>query len=291
MPYMCGRILVGIALGGFWSLSASAAARLVPIEEVPKALAIFNAGNALAMVIAAPLGSYLGSIVGWRGAFLCLVPVTLLILAWQWFSLPAMTTDQQKRKLLDIFKHLRHHPVLLGYMAITFFFAGQFALFTYIRPFLESATGVSAEELSILLLLLGVCGFIGTTVINRFLQQRFLLTLAVMPLILAVTAVLLIALGEHFYAVTALICLWGFVATAAPVGWWAWVTRAMSHDSEAGGGLMVAFVQLAIGLGSTIGGLVFDLYGFQNAFGLSAALLTTSCLLVLWLAMKHKVTA
>ncbi|WP_241737509.1 MFS transporter [Neptunicella marina] len=55
--YMTGRILVGIALGGFWSLSAKAAMLLVPDYAVPKALATFNAGNALAMVIAAPLGS------------------------------------------------------------------------------------------------------------------------------------------------------------------------------------------------------------------------------------------
>jgi predicted MFS family arabinose efflux permease len=32
-------------------------------------LAIFNGGNALATVIAAPLGSYLGAVIGWRGAF------------------------------------------------------------------------------------------------------------------------------------------------------------------------------------------------------------------------------
>lgn len=289
--YMSGRILVGVALGGFWSLSASAAARLVPTDQVPKALAIFNAGNALAMVIAAPLGSYLGSIIGWRGAFLCLVPVTLLTFLWQWLSLPSMTASQHHRKLLDIFKHLKHRPVLLGYIAITLFFAGQFALFTYIRPFLERATGVSAETLSVILLLLGVFGFIGTTVINRFLQGCFMLTLALMPLILAATALLLLGLGEHLYPVTALVCLWGFVATATPVGWWAWVTRAMSHDSEAGGGLMVAFVQLAIGLGSTLGGLVFDLHGYQSAFGLSAALLTASSLTVTWLAFKHKHSA
>ncbi|MFU0616549.1 hypothetical protein ACMZ59_06625, partial [Klebsiella pneumoniae] len=33
---------------------------------------------ALATVVAAPLGSYLGATVGWRGAFLCLVPLAVL---------------------------------------------------------------------------------------------------------------------------------------------------------------------------------------------------------------------
>lgn len=67
--YMIGRALLGMVIGGFWSMSAAMAMRLVPSPQVPRALAIFNSGNALAMVIAAPLGSYLGSIIGRRGAF------------------------------------------------------------------------------------------------------------------------------------------------------------------------------------------------------------------------------
>ena len=76
--YMLGRALIGVVVGGSWSLSAATAMRLVPSHQVPRAGAIFNGGNALATVVAAPLGSYLGSIIGWRGAFFCLVPVSLL---------------------------------------------------------------------------------------------------------------------------------------------------------------------------------------------------------------------
>jgi predicted MFS family arabinose efflux permease len=60
-----GRALIGVVIGGFWSLSAAVAIRLVPTRSVPKALAIFNGGNALATVVAAPLGSYLAGIIGW----------------------------------------------------------------------------------------------------------------------------------------------------------------------------------------------------------------------------------
>nr|BFE89921.1 hypothetical protein GCM10020185_04570 [Pseudomonas brassicacearum subsp. brassicacearum] len=67
--FMLGRALIGVAIGGFWSLSAATAMRLVPDDQVPQALAIVNGGNALATVIAAPLGSFLGAIIGWRGAF------------------------------------------------------------------------------------------------------------------------------------------------------------------------------------------------------------------------------
>lgn len=92
--YMFGRALVGVVIGGFWSMSAATAMRLVPSARVPRALAIFNGGNALATVIAAPLGSYLGSVIGWRGAFFCLVPVAAIALIWQWISLPAMNAGR-----------------------------------------------------------------------------------------------------------------------------------------------------------------------------------------------------
>lgn len=93
---MTGRALIGIAIGGFWSMSAATALRLVPRRRVPHALAIFNGGNALATVIAAPLGSYLGAVMGWRGAFLCLVPVAIAAFIWACFSLPAMGPRQQQ---------------------------------------------------------------------------------------------------------------------------------------------------------------------------------------------------
>ena len=107
LTYMIGRALIGVVVGGFWSLSAAVAMRLVPSDKVPRALAIFNGGNALAVVVAAPLGSYLGGIIGWRGAFLCLVPVALIALVWQWISLPSMPAGPRTAGSGNVFRLLR----------------------------------------------------------------------------------------------------------------------------------------------------------------------------------------
>lgn len=87
--YMLGRAMIGVVIGGFWSMSVATAVRLVHISKVPRALAVFNGGNALATVVAAPLGSYLTAAISWRGAFLCLVPVAIITFVWQWISLPS----------------------------------------------------------------------------------------------------------------------------------------------------------------------------------------------------------
>ncbi len=273
LTYMVGRALIGVVIGGFWSMSAAMAMRLVPPGKVPKALAIFNGGNALAMVIAAPLGSYLGAIVGWRGAFFALVPVALIALAWQWIALPTMKTEVRATRTGNVFRVLKSRTVAYGMAGCGAFFMGQFALFTYLRPFLENVTHVNVSTLSLLLLVIGVAGFIGTLAIGTLLQQGLYRPLIIIPVVMAVVAVALIPLGAWVLPVAVLLGVWGLIATASPVGWWNWIAQVMPHDAEAGGGLMVAVVQLAIALGSTVGGALFDASGYQSTFIASAAML------------------
>lgn len=272
LVYMAGRALIGIAIGGFWSMSAATAIRLVPSHQVSRALAIFNGGNALATVVAAPLGSYLGATIGWRGAFLCLVPVAVLAFIWQWISLPNMRGDSKPSRG-TVFRLFNRRIVSLGMLACGLFFMGQFALFTYVRPFLETVTRVSPSGLSLILLTLGVAGFIGTLIVSTVLNARFYLTLMAIPLLMAAIAGMLLLTGHSVWIVALLLGLWGMLATAAPTGWWTWIARTLPDDAEAGGGLMVAVIQLSIALGSTAGGLMFDNLGWQSAFAMSGVLL------------------
>jgi predicted MFS family arabinose efflux permease len=280
LAYMAGRALIGVVVGGFWSMSAATAMQLVPPSKVPRALAIFNSGNALATVVAAPLGSYLASIVGWRGAFFCLVPVALIAFVWQWISLPTMQAQPRAPGSSNVFRLFKSRLVTLGMLAVGVFFMGQFALFTYLRPFLETVTRVDVSTLSLILLTLGVAGFIGTMVIGRVLEKGFYGTLAVIPVLMAAIALALIAVGTSMPVTTVLLGIWGLVATAAPVGWWLWIARTLPQDAEAGGGLMVAVVQLSIALGSTVGGLLFDGSGYRGTFLFSAALLLIGAFMV-----------
>ena len=273
LVYLTGRALIGITIGGFWSMSAATAIRLVPAHRVPRALAIFNGGNALATVVAAPLGSYLGATVGWRGAFLSLVPLAIAAFIWQYLSLPSMESKKQPPPRGSVFRLFRRPAVAAGLLACGLFFMGQFALFTYVRPFLETVTRVNATGLSLILLATGGAGFVGTLMVSPLLNARFYLTLMTIPLLMAVIAGALLLTGEHIWAVGVLLGLWGMLATAAPVGWWTWIARTLPEDAEAGGGLMVAVIQFSIALGSTLGGLVFDHLGWQSAFGLSALML------------------
>jgi len=283
--FMAGRALIGVAIGGFWSMSAATAMRLVPDHHVPRALAIVNGGNALATVVAAQLGSFLGAVVGWRWAFFAMIPIAAIAFLWKLLSLPSMKAQQSKPR--NAFKLLKRTTVALGMASVSLFFMGQFALFTYLRPFLESVTHVGASMLSVILLIIGVAGFVGTALIGALLKDSLYRTLVVIPVLMTLIAGALVAFGSSVMVATALLGIWGLVATAAPVAWWMWLARTLPNDAEAGGGLIVAVVQFAIMLGAVIGGALFDWYGYRATFGMSAALLTTAALLAMLAARSE----
>lgn len=278
--YMLGRALIGLVIGGFWSMSAAIAIRLVPQDKIAQALAIFNSGNALATTISAPLGSYMSALIGWRLAFFSLAPIAFVILAWQWISLPKMPINKGNPATKITLSQILNPVVSMGLMACGLFFMGQFTLFTYIRPFLEKVTQVNVNTLSFILLIIGISGFIGTLVINKILQYDLYVLLITIPLIMAIIAIMLIGIGHYPIYTTILLAIWGFVATAAPVGWWVWVAKTFPNNAETGGGFMVAIIQFSIAFGSIIGGIAFDDIHWQANLILSAMILIVASALI-----------
>lgn len=276
---MLGRAVVGIAIGGFWSMSAATAVRLVPARSVAKAIAVINGGNAIASTVAAPLGSFLGGLIGWRGAFFCVVPVALAAVVWLARTLPSLPTDVRPAGVRSSKMMLLRQPsFVFGLATVALLFMGQFALYTYLRPFLEQVTHVTLPMLSMMLLIVGIMGFIGSSVVGYVLDRRLFVMLSLLPGIMAVVAIALSLFGGSVVLTALLLGLWGFTGTAAPVAWWTWLTRAAPADMEAGGGLMVAVIQTAITLGATVGGVVFDALGPVSDVLGSAAILVVATL-------------
>lgn len=275
---MVGRALLGMVIGGFWSMSAATVMRLLPDDQVPRGLAMLNGGNALATTIAAPLGSFLGQYIGWRGAFFIVVPLAAITFVWLWRTLPQMPSPRDARAV-NALAVLRRPEARIGMGAVALLFMGQFALFTYLRPFLEGVTQLSVSLLSLVLLGMGAAGLIGTWLIGRAVTRSLSATLIVAPLAMAAIAIGLIAFGTMPLPTAALLAGWGLIGTALPVAWWTWLSRTLPDDAEAGGGLMVAVIQLAITLGAAGGGLLFDAAGHRAIFLASAILLGGSALL------------
>ena len=278
---LIGRVLLGVALGGFWTMSAALTMRLVPEALVPRALSIIFSGVSAATIFAAPLGIYFGHLFGWRSVFLMAAGLSAITLIAQAATLPRMPAARSAR-LGTLVEVLKRPGVAVGMICAMLVFAGHFAFFTYLRPFLEFTTGAPIEMISSVLLGFGVASFFGTLLAGFMLERSLRATLAAVPLVMAVLAAALATSNGALSIDLALITLWGLAFGAVPVAWSTWLTRTVPDEAESAGGLLVAAVQVAIMIGAAGGGAIYDFKGAIGVFGASSLVLFVAALMVLF---------
>ncbi|EIK97474.1 major facilitator superfamily protein [Pseudomonas sp. M47T1] len=276
---MIARAILGISIGGFWALATATVMRLVPSNVVPKALGIIYTGNAIATAFAAPIGSYLGGVIGWRGVFWGLVPLVILNLAWQWISLPPMP-PKATTSVRTLFGLLKRRNVAFAMIGVMLTFAGAFCAFTYMRPFLETYTQATTPQLSLFLLGLGVAGFAGTYASTALVNDRLYALLRYLPFLLAAVTLGLLVLGHLKPGVAVAMICWGGLNAAIPVAWSTWLSKGIGDDPESGGGLLVAAIQLSIMSGGALGGFLLDHGSIAATFIGAAVLLMLGALIV-----------
>ncbi|HEY5214849.1 MAG TPA: MFS transporter [Acidobacteriaceae bacterium] len=262
---MLARAMLGLVIGGFWSLATATVMRLVSEDAVTKALGAVYMGNALATGFAAPIGSYLGGIIGWRGVFWALVPLGAITMLWQWISLPTLPPQAANpvSKLLGL---LKRRNVAFAMVAVMLTFAGAFATFTYLRPFLETRTHVTLTELSLLLLGLGLAGFVGTSAASALAKRHLYLMLGLLPILLAGATVWMLLTQHFLWSVALAMIAWGTINSAIPVCWSMWLSQGIRDEPESGGGLMVGAIQLSIMAGGAFGGYLLDRTSIAGTF-------------------------
>jgi DHA1 family purine ribonucleoside efflux pump-like MFS transporter len=262
---LIGRVLLGISLGGFWSMATAISMRLVPDYLIPRALSIIFGTSSFASVFAAPLGSYLGNIIGWRNVFLVAAVIGLIAFVWQCVTLPSLKPVGET-KLSTIFEVLKKPQFSLALLAIGFTFCGRFASFTYLRPFLEQTTGVGPNGVSAILLVFGLSYFVGNSFSEKLIKTNMQKTLSVPPIVLTIIAIGLLIFGHSVSVTTFLIFLWGASFGPVAVVWSTWIARKVPEHAETGGGLYVASIQFSAAIGAMLGGFVFDRTGSNGVF-------------------------
>lgn len=262
---MVGRALLGICIGGFWALATAVIMRLVPEDDVPRALALMYGGQAIAAAFAAPVGSYLGGLFGWREVFWALTPIVAINLVWHVIALPSLPAHRRQdfRAMFDLLKRSYFQR---GLAACMLSWGSAFTMFTYLRPFLEQVTGVDVTMLSILLLLLGCAGFIGTWAAGRFIKGNVVRFLKLPALVMGGATVGLLLLGFSVVAAGLFMAIWGAMNTMFSVIWMTWMSQNADDAPEAAGSLMVAAIQASILLGAVVGGFLLDGISIQATF-------------------------
>ncbi|MFZ6646550.1 MFS transporter [Undibacterium sp. TJN25] len=285
---LVARIILGIAIGGFWAISITAAAKLVPPEKVHAASSIVFAGISIGSVVAVPAGSYIGTHFDWRIGFLGASVLAIVCFFLQLAFLPKIAS----RRGVNV----RHFFGLLGVprvrailLTVVFIVGGQYAGYTFITPYLEKTAGFDAGMLSGVLFAYGVVTVIGNFVGGAFAGRNLQKTIVATVWIFLVSLLMVAAFASNIIVVVAALMMWALSWGMAPVGTQLWLYDATIETPEAAQAMNTSVFQLSIGVGSFAGGVAVNSVNLQSSMWLGALILSLAVITVYFIGnMKRK---
>jgi len=254
---LSARLLLGVALGGFWAMAIAMAASLVHADHLGRALTIINSGVAVATIAAVPLGAWLGEFWGWRGVFVLGAGAAAVALLLQTITLPRVAPGAVSG-LRALWSTLRSGVVLAGLLGVLLIFSGHFGGFTYIQPAAEAVSGIDANGLALLLLVFGIANVLGTALSGPLADRALRVTLVLFPALLGAGMLLMLINGSSIAGLFIAAALWGFGFGGVPTAVMTWGARTEPARLEQIGGLIVTVCNIAIALGAIVGGMLVD---------------------------------
>ncbi|MFD3688666.1 MFS transporter [Nocardiopsis sp. NPDC058631] len=254
---LASRVMVGITIGGFWSIGVGITDRLVPAEAVARANAVVFSAVPLGSVLGVPAGLLLGQTAGWRAAFAVMGVLALGVCVALAVFLPRLPPLVPTR-LGTLAALLRRTDTRVGLLLTFLLVLAHFGTYTYVTPFLEEVPRVGADTVTVFLLVYGVAGLVGNHVGGALVAARPRAAFAGAAALVAAATLLLPVLGGGAAGALALLVVWGFAYGAVPICSRAWFAVSAPRSPEGAAVLFTASFQATISAGALVGGLVLD---------------------------------
>ncbi|MFI6520887.1 MFS transporter [Spirillospora sp. NPDC050679] len=283
---VASRVLVGVAIGGFWAIASGLAVRLVSPANVPRATAVIFGGVGAANVFGVPLGTMLGEFTGWRIAFGTLSALALVVLLALLAVLPPLAASQPVRLRL-LAEQFRNKGVRVGILATFLIVTGHFSAYTFVSPALQELSGIDERLVGPLLFGFGVAGMVGNFIAGAALARHPHRTVLFIAVTLAAAMPLYLLLGRGPVGGAALLIAWGLAFGGVSVGLQTWMIKTAPQAVEAASALWVAVFNLSIGLGALTGGVIVDSLNLQGVLWLGGACALAAALAI-WSARANE---
>ncbi|MET7296658.1 MFS transporter [Streptomyces griseoloalbus] len=279
---LLSRLLLGISIGGVWATSVSAAARLVPARIVHTASSIVFGAIAVGSVVSVPSSSLVATHFNWQATFLGAAAVAVIAVLVQIVAIPKIPAAD--RVTMATFRPLlRSLPANIILLVVFLSVFGQFSAYTFIVPYLQDVTSLSAGVTSGLLLGYGALTIVGNFGGGALLGRSVRGTVAV-TLVLSVVGFLALGVGG---TVTAVVCvglaLWGLSWGNLPVAeqHWLYTFGHGKFSAEAVNATFTSVVQAAVAAGSLLSGVAVNFAGIRSSAILATVASGIGCLLAL----------
>ncbi|TFB20245.1 sugar transporter [Lelliottia nimipressuralis] len=264
------RVGIAFAHAVFWSITASLAIRLAPAGKRAQALSLLATGTALAMVLGLPIGRIVGQYFGWRTTFFAIGMGALITLVCLIKLLPALPSEHSgSLKSLPL---LMRRPALLSiYLLTAIVVTAHYTAYSYIEPFVQVVAGFSANFATVLLLILGGAGIIGSVLFGKLGNRHAsLLVSSAIGLLLACLLLLMPAAGsESHLAILSL--FWGVAIMVIGLGMQVKVLALAPDATDVAMSLFSGIFNLGIGAGALVGNQV-SLHVSMSAIGYLGAI-------------------
>ncbi|MFE4796625.1 MFS transporter [Streptomyces sp. NPDC056708] len=254
---LVSRVMVGVTIGGFWSIGAGLAGRLVPPASAGRATAVIFSAVPLGSVLGVPAGTFIGGLAGWRTAFVVMGVLTVGVLALMLLVIPALPPTQVTR--VSVLRTVLGRTDTRFALLLTFLIVlSHFSTYTYVTPFLEQVTRAEPALITVFLLVYGTAGIVGNFVGGSLVSRRPRTTICLATGMIAAATALLPVLGRWEAGAVALLVVWGIAYGAVPVCSQAWFARAAPDAPEAASVLFTTSFQATLAIGALAGGAVLD---------------------------------
>ncbi|MFB7547026.1 MFS transporter [Streptomyces sp. NPDC056154] len=267
---LVSRVMVGVTIGGFWSIGVGLAGRLARPASAARATAVIFSAVPLGSVLGVPGGTFIGGLAGWRTAFVAMGVLSAGVLALMLLVLPALPPTRVTRASLlrtVLGRTGTRFALLLTFLIVL----SHFATYTYVTPFLEQVTHAGPALITVFLLIYGAAGIVGNFIGGALVSRRPRAAVSLAAGLIAAATALLPVLGRWQVGAVALLILWGVAYGAVPVCSQAWFARSAPDAPEAASVLFTASFQATIAIGALAGGAVLDHLSVSAVMLLGAA--------------------
>ncbi|EME2273212.1 sugar transporter [Salmonella enterica] len=272
------RIGIAFAHAIFWSITASLAIRLAPAGKGAQALSLIATGTALAMVLGLPIGRVVGQYFGWRTTFFAIGMGALITLLCLIKLLPKLPSEHSgSLKSLPL---LFRRPALMSlYVLTVVVVTAHYTAYSYIEPFVQNVAGLSANFATVLLLILGGAGIIGSLVFGK-LGNRHASSLVSIAIALLVICLLLLLPAANSEAHLAILSIfWGIAIMVIGLGMQVKVLALAPDATDVAMALFSGIFNIGIGAGALVGNQV-SLHWSMSAIGYIGAI--PACAALVW---------